>query len=154
MATFKERVKDLRLSLNFSIRQLSAVSGISKSALSAYECGSREPSFESLEALSDVFNCDIDYLLGRTDIKNSLLHQLGGYNSLYEAYKAGVDIDNISELNLQLFAQNKSPDENNLTEGEREFLELFRMLPEEEQRIYLEMLRARLNARTKGQAQS
>ena len=47
-----------------------------------------------------------------------------------------------------------TPDENNLTEGEKEFLNLFRMLPEEEQRIYLEMLRARLNARTKGQAQS
>ena len=41
-----------------------------------------------------------------------------------------------------------------LTEGEREFLKLFRMLPEQEQRLYIEMLRARLNARTKGQAQS
>ena len=40
-----------------------------------------------------------------------------------------------------------TPDENNLTEGEKEFLNLFRMLPDEEQRIYLEMLRARLNAR-------
>jgi transcriptional regulator with XRE-family HTH domain len=152
MATFKERVKDLRLSLNFSIRQLSAVSGISKSALSAYECGSREPSFDSLEALSDVFNCDIDYLLGRTDIKNSLLHQLGGYNSLYEAYKAGVDIDNIPELNLQLLAENKSPsNESDLTEGEIELIKLFRLLPVEEQNLYLEMFRARLNARTKGQ---
>jgi transcriptional regulator with XRE-family HTH domain len=152
MATFKERVKDLRLSLNFSIRQLSAVSGISKSALSAYECGSREPSFDSLEALSDVFNCDIDYLLGRTDIKNSLLHQLGGYNSLYEAYKAGVDIDNIPELNLQLLAENKSPsNESDLTEGEKEMIKLFRLLPVEEQNLYLEMFRARLNARTKGQ---
>lgn len=152
MATFKERVKDLRLSLNFSIRQLSAVSGISKSALSAYECGIREPSFDSLEALSDVFNCDIDYLLGRTDIKNSLLHQLGGYNSLYEAYKAGVDIDNIPELNLQLLAENKSPsNESDLTEGEMELIKLFRLLPVEEQNLYLEMFRARLNARTKGQ---
>ena len=51
MATFKERIKELRLSLNFSIRELSSVTGISKSALSAYECGKREASFESLKHL-------------------------------------------------------------------------------------------------------
>ena len=138
MASFSERIRDLRLSSNLSLRQLAKLTNISHSAISAYETGKREPSFESIEALCDVFNCDIDYLLGRSDIKCALLHGTG-YNTLYEAFKNGVDIDS---LPLKI-----TPDENNLTEGEKEFLNLFRMLPEEEQRIYLEMLRARLNAR-------
>lgn len=47
---------------------------------------------------------------------------------------------------------NKSPsNESDLTEGEKELIKLFRLLPVEEQNLYLEMFRARLNARTKGQ---
>jgi transcriptional regulator with XRE-family HTH domain len=32
-----------------------------------YEAGKREPDFETLEAIADFFNVDMDYLLGRTD---------------------------------------------------------------------------------------
>jgi transcriptional regulator with XRE-family HTH domain len=60
----------------------------------------------------------------------------------------------IADMPITVSSIKNTPDENNLTEGEKEFLELFRMLPDEEQQLYLEMLRARLNARTKGQAQS
>ena len=35
----------------------------------------------------------------------------------------------------------KSPDELNITEGEKALLDLFRMLPEEAQKMYLEVLR-------------
>lgn len=143
MASFSERIKELRLSSNFSLRQLSKLTNISHSAISAYEKGKREPSFESIEALCDVFNCDIDYLLGRSDIKCALLHGTG-YNTLYEAYKNGIDIDNLP-------LKESPSNEYVLTEGEKELIKLFRLLPDEEQNLYLEMFRARLNARTKGQ---
>ncbi len=60
----------------------------------------------------------------------------------------------IADMPITVSSIKNTPDENNLTEGEKQFLELFRMLPDEEQKLYLEMLRVRLNARTKGQAQS
>ena len=143
MSIFSERVKDLRLSMNLSLRQLAKITGLSHSAICKYESGTREPTFESLEALADVFSCDIDYLLGRSDIKCALLHGTG-YNTLYEAFKNGVDINNLP--------LKKSPsNESDLTEGEKELIKLFRLLPVEEQNLYLEMFRARLNARTKGQ---
>lgn len=42
--------------------------GISKSAVSMYERGEREPqSLDDLEAIADFFNVDIDYLMGRED---------------------------------------------------------------------------------------
>jgi transcriptional regulator with XRE-family HTH domain len=125
MATFSERVRDLRMSMNLSLRQLSKVTGLSHSAICKYEQGTREPTFESLEALADVFNCDIDYLLGRSDIKCALLHGTG-YNSLYDAYKDGFD--------LQLFAENKSPaNEYDLTDREKKLIDLFRKVPVEKQ---------------------
>ena len=89
MSKFSERVRALRLNMNLSLRQLSKLTDISPSAIHSYEVGKREASHQSLEALSDVFNCDIDYLLGKTDIKNSAAYSLG-YESLYEAYKAGA----------------------------------------------------------------
>ena len=81
MSKFSERVR--------SLRQLSKLTDISPSAIHSYEVGKREASHQSLEALSDVFNCDIDYLLGKTDIKNSVANSLG-YESLYDAYLAGA----------------------------------------------------------------
>ena len=35
-----------------------------------YENGNREPDFETLETIADFFNCDMDYLLGKSDIHN------------------------------------------------------------------------------------
>lgn len=34
-----------------------------------YERGEREPGFETMEAIADLFNVDMDYLYGRTDVK-------------------------------------------------------------------------------------
>jgi transcriptional regulator with XRE-family HTH domain len=126
MNIFNKRVKELRNEMNLSLRQLSSLSGLSPSAIHAYEIGTREPTKSSLEALSDVFNCDIDYLLGKSDIKNLEANKLG-YTSLYEAFK-----------------KNTTPEEPKLTEGEEMLLELFRKLPKEAQESYTERLREAL----------
>lgn len=41
--------------------------GITESAYGFYEQGRREPSHETLQQLADIFDVQIDYLLGRTD---------------------------------------------------------------------------------------
>jgi repressor LexA len=35
-----------------------------------YERDEREPGIETIEAIADVFNVDLDYLLGKSDVKN------------------------------------------------------------------------------------
>lgn len=85
MSNFSKRIKALRLEHNLSLRQLEQLTNISHSSLSAYENERREPSFESLEALADVFNCDIDYILCRTDVRNAAAQERG-VASLWEAY--------------------------------------------------------------------
>lgn len=136
MSIFSNRVKELRLGMNLSLRQLSSISGLSSSAIHAYEIGTREPTKSSLEALSDVFNCDVDYLLGKTDVKNAAANALG-FNSLFEAYKSPNSETN---LNLQLFAKENTPTERTLSEGEEMLLNLFRKLPQEAQNSYIERL--------------
>jgi transcriptional regulator with XRE-family HTH domain len=139
VSNFSKRIKALRLEYNLSLRQLEKLTNISHSSLSAYENERREPSFESLEALADVFNCDIDYILCRTDVRNAAAQERGAA-SLWEAY----NLSSIPEIDLQLFANGEKYEA--LTEAESEILKLFRMIPEEKQRDFLEMGRLFANS--------
>lgn len=46
---------------------MSELCGLSKSMISKYERGEREPKMETLVLLADFFECSIDYLVGRTN---------------------------------------------------------------------------------------
>jgi transcriptional regulator with XRE-family HTH domain len=52
-------------------------------------------------------------------------------------------IEDKQKINLQLMAEN-SPEEPRLTEGEKMLLDLFRRVPEDKQRILVEMIRVAL----------
>lgn len=65
MATFGQRLKNLRNSRGISQNELSKHIGVSKSSVNMYERDEREPGFETLEAIADFFNVNMDYLLGR-----------------------------------------------------------------------------------------
>lgn len=69
MANFGSILKNLRLSRNITQGELAAKLGISRSAVGMYETGGREPDFEMMEAIADIFNVDMDYLMGRSQIE-------------------------------------------------------------------------------------
>lgn len=50
---------------------LASILGCSRSTISMYESGSREPNFETLEAIADHYNVDMNFLLGKTNTPNS-----------------------------------------------------------------------------------
>lgn len=68
MTAFKERFKSLRLGRHLTQRELADALKISKSTVSMYEAGAREPDHETTELIADYFNVDVDYLLGRSDV--------------------------------------------------------------------------------------
>ncbi len=74
MGEFKTVFKNLRLAKGMSQVELADALGITRSRLSMYELGQREPDFETLELIADYFNVDIDYLMGRTD-KTTMIPQ-------------------------------------------------------------------------------
>lgn len=75
MRTFGQRLKDLRNSRGISQNELSKHIGVSKSSVNMYERDEREPGFETLEAIADFFNVNMDYLLGREPISTSVNSQ-------------------------------------------------------------------------------
>ena len=42
---------------------------VSNGSISKWERGDRQPDYETLERIADIFNVTIDYLLGRSDAK-------------------------------------------------------------------------------------
>lgn len=65
MGTFGQRLRELRNQRGISQNELSKYVGVSKSSINMYERDEREPGFETLEAIADFFNVNMDYLLGR-----------------------------------------------------------------------------------------
>lgn len=71
MGDFPNVFRQLRIKEHFSQQELADKLGISKSAISMYENGNREPDLETLERIADFFNVDMDYLIGRKKTPNS-----------------------------------------------------------------------------------
>ncbi len=67
MSAFSETLARLRRERGLTQAELAARLGISKSAVSMYERGNREPELELLEAMADVFGVSVSALLGRTE---------------------------------------------------------------------------------------
>ena len=55
---------------NLSQAELADKLGVAKSTISMYEVGKREPDFETLEAIADFFNVDMNFLLGKDGSEN------------------------------------------------------------------------------------
>lgn len=66
MSKFNLRLRELRTSRKLSQQNLADYLNISKSSVNMYERGEREPGLDTLEAIADFFNVDLDYLSGKT----------------------------------------------------------------------------------------
>lgn len=64
MVELGSKIKNLRKKSNFTQEQLAQRLGLTKSIISAYENGSRMPSYEALITLARIFHVSTDYLLG------------------------------------------------------------------------------------------
>ncbi len=63
------RIKQLREENNWTQLELSQKMNCAMSSIAMYENNNRKPSLEVLIKLSEIFNCSIDYLLGKSDIR-------------------------------------------------------------------------------------
>lgn len=64
---FHERLKELRISRNMTQKDVYSTVGLSMLGYQRYEYGERTPPLPTLIALADLFDCSIDYLVGRSD---------------------------------------------------------------------------------------
>ena len=71
----KNRLKELRLSKNLTLKQVSEGVGLAANTISRYEIGNRQPSLEVWKKLADFFDVSVSYLLGlssRKQMKNRI----------------------------------------------------------------------------------
>lgn len=68
------RIKLLREEFGYTQQDLANKLESSKSVIGLYESETRKPSLEVLIKLSEIFNCSIDYLLGKSDMRNLEKH--------------------------------------------------------------------------------
>lgn len=64
------RIKTLREDYGYTQQDLANKLNSSKSVIGLYESETRKPSLEILVKLSEIFNCSIDYILCKSDIRN------------------------------------------------------------------------------------
>lgn len=64
------RLKELRKEKGISQLKLAMELNTNQNTISRYETGEREPGINELISIADYFNVSVDYLLGRTDVRN------------------------------------------------------------------------------------
>ncbi len=70
MNSFGEILRFERERKGLSQEELGQLINAVKSTISQYELGKRKPDIDTLQQFADIFNCHVDYLLGRTDKKS------------------------------------------------------------------------------------
>lgn len=91
--TYGQRLKSLREAQNMSQQDLADKLKINRSTYARYELGQTQPDFDTLQKIADFYEVSIDYLLGRTDIRNPEVPDKG------EMYF--WDKDNVSEEEMK-----------------------------------------------------
>lgn len=67
-----ERIRNLREDLDMTQAQVGEYLCITQRSYAHYEAGTRDIPIEILIELADLYKVNLDYLLGRTDIKHKL----------------------------------------------------------------------------------
>lgn len=136
---FFDRLKALCDDQNISPYKVCEAIGLNRAAVAKWKKGST-PNGATAAKLANYFGVTTDYLLGG-DVASGHVQEV-------ELFK-GVGGIQIGEKYRNLTKEN-SPSEYELTEGEKQLIELFRLIPEEQQRHFLEMGRAFANSLRKG----
>lgn len=93
------RIAEQRKKLGLSQEELATKLKISQKSISKYERGDRRPSFETLVAMSSIFNVSVDYLLGN-DIQDSHVQKNNILNTGNEALEEKYFYSFFNEENL------------------------------------------------------
>lgn len=102
---FGRRLRKLRKEKNITQKKLGEILGISEQAISNYERENRKPDTETLQKLSSIFSCSIDYLLGSTDERSpahKIKEAVQGDPELQELWKRMQERDDLQLAFKQL----------------------------------------------------
>ena len=150
MSNFSEKLIYLRKRNGLSQKDLADKLGISRSTIGMYETGEREPSFEMLNAIAEIFDVSEDSLLRKPFTVRSVLSQPRSYPheedilALCEEFESLTMEEKETALNYirnQSEQEKNKPAEPELDELDKELLRLAAQLTPEQKRRQVETLR-------------
>ena len=109
------RIRSLRIEKGYTQDKLAYLLKCSSSIIGLYESGRRNPSIEVLVKLSKIFDCSIDYIIGKSDIKNINELELDKLDIAFASGIHGLNKENKKTLKSimdGLLAKQKMEDEN------------------------------------------
>lgn len=78
-----KKLKELREEKKLYQIDLATMLGVSRTTYTQYETGKSEPDFSTIYKLAEFFNVTIDYLLGKSEIRNPYTPADGVVNNAY-----------------------------------------------------------------------
>ena len=91
MVDVGSRIKELRTSQKITQNDFASRLGVTKSAISSYENGSRLPSYDILIKISRIFKVSTDYLLGCVDDKSQTVNVSGLTEKQIVSIRSSID---------------------------------------------------------------
>ncbi len=106
-----ERLIQLREEKKLTKKEVAEYLKIDQSTYGKYELGKREPDYEILVKLGDFFEVTTDYLLGRTDMRNTAKssHETKAYHNLDVAGLPNEAIKQVEDY-IEFVKQKYNPD--------------------------------------------
>lgn len=159
------RIKKLRNQRQMTLEQVGAIVGVGKSTVRKWETGMiANIKGDKIALLAKALGTTPEYLMGwdiqsqidalaieieqlRSELSSAPSEEIGDLEytlalkeESYEDLLFAQQMDNLAQKNI-------SPSEPELTEGEKMMLELFRAIPEDQQPIVLNMIKAALGSK-------
>ena len=99
------KIRELRKERNMTQADLAKVLKVSSRTIGFYETGDRDPDTETLGKLADYFATSIDYLLGRSDIKQEAEY-LNSCDMIFDRkYKYDEDLPEEAKDEIERFTE-------------------------------------------------
>lgn len=97
---FGKNLKRLRNQLGITQQEIADKINASRSCISNYESGNRQPDNETIRLLADFFDVSVDYLFGRSEVKtliknNDIIKEVQKFSSRVNSFNA-LDISTAS----------------------------------------------------------
>jgi len=92
----KDKLKLLRKSLDLTQGEIAEKLDVALTTYANWEQGTRHPDYDILIKLANMFDCTVDYLIGRTKDKNeSLISPEKGQTLIVKAKNANVSLEEL-----------------------------------------------------------
>lgn len=100
--SFGNNFKKIRQENEMTQEELAKKINTSRSNIANYENDKNMPSIEILNKLSEIFNCSIDYLLGKSDVRNPYELKKVPFANAGGLDTTGLDEEDLKELQKQV----------------------------------------------------